>query len=189
MPGKHTFPGFSLLELVLAMAIVAMLVVVALPNVMKLLPKYEQKAFITNVNSYLAEAWQQGLATQKIQKIVFDLANRQVYLEQETDELDPVTQEPIFKPVLMSYAPKRVDWSESFEVRQFFVQGVDELSAHSTKNAVWFFLLPGGMAQEVIINILDTKNPPAGQDGRTFSLVLNPYTVQFKAYVDFQNPS
>ncbi len=182
-------PGFSIVELVFVMAIIGLIAAVAIPNLFKRRPLYEQKAFVTSLNAFMAEAWQRGLTTQKIQKVVFDLSERKVQLEQETNKLDPQGGK-VFTPVVVQYAPAAPSWPQTFEIQQFFVQGADELSSRtSTKNAVWFFVLPGGLAQEVIINMVDTKTQNDRDEGKKTGLVLNPFTVQFKTYDEFQSPA
>lgn len=182
-------PGFSLTELVFAMAIVGLMVAIAIPNLFKRKPLYEQKAFVTSLNAFMAEAWQRGLTTQKIQKIVFDIPQRRVLLEQETNQQDPQGGVQ-FAPVVVQYAPAAPSWPEAFEIQQFFVQGADELSSSTrTTNAVWFFVLPGGLAQEVIINMVDTTSQTDLDEGKKVGLVLNPFTVQFKTYDEFQSPA
>jgi prepilin-type N-terminal cleavage/methylation domain-containing protein len=188
-PCNKTRPGFSLTELVFAMAILGLMVAIAIPNLFKRKPLYEQKAFVTSLNAFMAEAWQRGLTTQKIQKIVFDIPQRKVFLEQETNHQDPQGN-PQFAPVVVQYAPAAPSWPETFEIQQFFVQGADELSSRtSTKHTVWFFVLPGGLAQEVIINMVDIKTQTDLDDGKKIGLVLNPFTVQFKMYDEFQSPA
>jgi hypothetical protein len=57
----------------------------------------------------------------------------------------------------------------------------------SKTEEMWFYVIPGGMAQDVIINFIDTKdlynNAP-----RSVGLVLNPFSAQFKIYDTFQKP-
>ena len=172
----------------MVMAIVAVVATVALPNLMQRMPSYERKALVTRLNACMAQVWQQGLVSQKIQRVTFDIQKRTLVLEQETDQVDPVTQQPVYKEVLAQYAG-RVTWPQTFVIKQFFVQGFDELTSQQKTDKIWFYLLPAGMAQEVVINLVDTKNAPADQEGKKMSLVLNPFTVQFKTYDDFQSPA
>lgn len=172
-------------------AILGILTAVAIPNLFSRKPFYEQKAFVTSLNAFMAEAWQRGLTSQKIQKVGFDLQQRKVLLEQETNQLD-TNGVYTFTPVVVHYAPAAPSWPESFDIQQFFVQGVDELSSQGKQrqaHTIWFFLLPGGLAQEVVINMLDTKNKGHDHEGKKSSLVLNPFTVQFKTYDEFQTPA
>jgi prepilin-type N-terminal cleavage/methylation domain-containing protein len=182
-------PGFSIVELVFAMVIMGLMLAVAIPNLFQRKPFYEQKAFVTALNAFMAEAWQRGLMTQKLQKIVFDLPQRKVFLEQETNQPDPQGGVQ-FAPVVVQYAPVAPSWPEAFEIQQFFIQGADELlSRTSTKHTIWFFVLPGGLAQEVVINMVDTRTQSDRNEGKKIGLVLNPFTVQFKTYDEFQTPA
>ncbi len=173
-------------------AIVGVMSMIVAPNLFKRRPMYEQKAFVTSLNAFLAEAWQRGLTTQKVQKISFDLNQRKVMLEQETDQRDAQGGQ-VFAPVVVEYAPAQPSWPHDWEIRQFFVQGADEIasqtSQHRTADMVWFFILPGGLSQEVIMNMVYIKDKQSGLEGKKNGLVLNPFTVQFKTYDEFQNPA
>lgn len=192
MLGKTTRPGFSFLQLIFVVAIVGVMSAIVIPNLFKQRPLYEQKAFVTHLNAFLAEAWQRGLITQKVQKIVFDLAQQKVILEQESDQCG-AQGASVFTPVVVEYAPAHPSWPHDWEIRQFFVQGADEMASqtnqHRTANMVWFFILPGGLSQEVIINMVYIKDKQSGLEGKKNGLVLNPFTVQFKTYDEFQNPA
>lgn len=192
MLGKTTRPGFSFLQLVFVVAIVGVMSMTVIPNLFKRRPLYEQKAFVTTLNAFMAEAWQRGLTTQKVQKIIFNLQQRKVSLEQETDQRDAQGNR-VFAPVVVEYAPAAPSWLEQWEIRQFFVQGADEIASQSQQNrmadGVWFFVLPGGLSQEVIINMVYMHDKHSGQEGKRNGLVLNPFTVQFKTYDEFQSPA
>lgn len=184
----NTRPGFSFTQLIFVVAIIGVMSVVVIPNLFKRTPFYKQKVFVTSLNAFMAEAWQRGLTTQRIQKIVFDLNQRKVMLEQETDQHE---KQP-FVPVTVEYAPAAPSWPEEWEVRQFFVQGTDLMASQANQrhtDTVWFFVLPGGLAQEVIINMVYLANKQTDFEGKKNALVLNPFTVQFKVYDEFQNPA
>ena len=46
--------------------------------------------------------------------------------------------------------------------------------------------MPDGMAQDVIINLVDTKDFLPDESARPVGLVLNPFSVQLKEYDTFQ---
>ncbi len=185
----NTSPGFSLLQIVIAIAILGIVAAVALPNFTRRMPGYERKAFVTQLNALMAEAWQQGLQSQKLQKIVCDLNKRELFVEQQVKEDDK--GEPVFARSTTPYTKTAVIWPKSLQIRQLFIQGFDELNAQASQrktDQIWFFMVPDGLSQEVIMNMLSVNDGQADDQGKQIGLVLNPFTSQFKVYDEFQNP-
>lgn len=184
-------PGFGLLEILIALAILGALASIAVPNYMQQQASYERKKFVTSLNALMSEVFQQTLINEKIERVKFDFKKRSITMEQEDDRYDEDGNK-LFKPVLLHYVDTKYRWPETFEFKQFFVKRQDEIAVrgvHGDTNEVWFYVMPSGMAQEVIINILDTQDEAVHKDGTEMSLVLNPFTLQFREYHDFQIPS
>ena len=79
----------------------------------------------------------------------------------------------------------------SFSFKQFFVEGYDEIGKYGVGKkleSLWFFIVPDGLSQSVIINIVNKKEKGTAERFRPIGLVLNPFMVQFKAYDTFQKP-
>ena len=55
-----------------------------------------------------------------------------------------------------------------------------------TTQRVWFYLMPQGLAQSVVINMIDRSDTTKVPKGQPVGLVLNPLSVQFRAYNAFQ---
>jgi type II secretory pathway pseudopilin PulG len=188
-PGNK--PGFGILEIVIGIALLAVLGSIIVPNYMQQQAGYEQKKFVTGLNAIMSEAWQRALMSEKIERIKFDFKTRTISVEQEIDQLDK-DGNPEFEPIVLYYADNNYQWSESFDFKQFFINQEDEMAArgaYGTTDDAWFYVMPSGMAQPVIINFFDTKNATVDSDGKEISLVLNPFTIQFRVYNDFQIPS
>ncbi len=189
MPGNC--PGFGLLEIVIAIALFAVLGSLVVPNYLRQQAGYEQKKFVTGLNAVMSEVWQRALTSGKIEKVKFDFNARVITVEQQTETKDK-DGKPEFEPIVLHYAQNKLSWPETFVFRQFFINREDEMAARGpggTTNDAWFFVMPSGMAQEVIINVVDTKQMGPDQEGKELGLVLNPFTVQYKVYDEFQYPS
>jgi hypothetical protein len=72
-------------------------------------------------------------------------------------------------------------------IKQFFIEGFDMMAkfGRSKSKSVWFYIMPEGMVQSVVINFVDTKDTQDNQPP-SFGLILNPFTAQCKIYDTFQ---
>lgn len=188
-PGNQS--GFGILEVVIGIAILALLSSMVVPNYMKQQAGYERKKFVTGLNAIMSEVWQRALMSEKIERVGFNFKTRIVSVSQATDRFDK-DGNPEFDPITLHYADNNFYIPESFDFKQFYINQEDEMAArgaHGTTDDVWFYVMPSGMAQSVIINFFDTKDAKVDTDGKEVSLVLNPFTIQFRVYHDFQIPS
>ena len=178
--------GVGLLELVIAIAILGLVATVTIPRFFKSSPQQDRKTFVHALNAIVTQAWVNTLTTATLQKIIVDPINHFIWLEQKTGEGDSFTLVP-----LHSFKGK-YRYSDSIDIRGIYVEGVDEIGRHgaeSTVHDIWFFIMPGGIAQEVIINAIDTKDQRFSIDGKEFSLLLNPVKVHFEEHDAFIKPS
>ncbi len=183
-------PGFSLIEIIIALALVGLLMAITVPNLLGRRVVQERKAFASELNTVMSEVWLRGLENNILHKITFDLEHRKIEVSQQTDTLD-AEKKPIFAPVALHFASNSYTWPETFEIQQLYVQGVDEIAAgglsRKTEN-IWFFMMPDGTTQEVIINIVDQPENQSEKDAKQISIVLNPFTAQCVMYDTFQKP-
>ncbi len=93
-----------------------------------------------------------------------------------------------FTPVTGSYITSEISIPESLEVKSAFIEGKDVLARIVKEKAeFYFFLVPEGLAQDVIINLVDKKEVYNGKPEQV-GLVLNPFSAQLRAYDSFQKP-
>lgn len=179
--------GFGLLEIMVAIGLIGMVMAAIVPNYQRRIPRAQRENFINSLDNLAQFARQHALRTQKIHKVFFDITNRRAWIEQQAAVKDS-KGEPVFVPVKSASIRAVCNWEPHFVFQNFIIEGVDELSAYGggrSTQEVWFFIVPDGLAQEVIINIADTKDTVKGKS-RQIGLVLNPFTAQYKVYDAYQ---
>lgn len=178
-----TKAGFTLLELLVAMALFGFLATMLVPNLRS--PGYERRQFIGKLNALTRFAWQNAIITDKIHKIQFDFTKEHVsvQIEQGRDSAG----ERIFGPLKQALIRTSFTIPTHIAIKNFFIEGFDEMSRFVGRKTAeaWFYIVPDGLAQEVVINFFDMKDIIA-EKARPVGLVLNPFSAQFKEYGSFQ---
>lgn len=178
-----------MLELLVAIAIIGAVAAIVVPNIRTRGGAAQRQEFIAQINALTKFAWQNAVVSHKIQRVEFDFEKRKIEVTQATGEKD-MAGERLFGPVARAYIKTSVIIPSHFECKNFFVEGFDEMGRRTATStaAVWFYVVPEGLAQSVIINILDIKDRPKTGKAYEVSLVLNPFSAQFEVYDAFTQP-
>jgi len=180
-----TNKGFTLIELLAAIAIIGLLAAIIVPNIGKRSPKESRAKTLAKLNGMVQLAWRNAIVTNKIHSIKFNLKDGAISVEIATGKYKK--GEPTFKPLDRSYISTEMAWPNNLEVKQFIIEGKDEIKIRGrTDISSWFYIMPDGLAQDVIVNFIDTKDLQPDEQPKTFGLVLNPFNAQFKVYDTFQ---
>jgi type II secretory pathway pseudopilin PulG len=178
--------GFSLLQIVIAIFIIGLLMTIVIPNLRPRIPRHEREQFVAQLNSLMQFAWQQAVITHKKHAITFNFERRTIAVLEETDQKKQ-DGTPVFRPVKGQFMRSLITWPENLQIKEFFLEGDDLLKKFVGRatGEVDIYLVPEGLAQDVIINMIDTKEKVGGRP-KQMGLVLNPFSAQFKVYGTFQ---
>lgn len=164
--------GFLLAELLIALVIIGLLGTVMIPNFQRQQKGYERKQFIEQLNAITLNGWKNALLTGKQHRVVFDITNKKIQLEQQQTTADKQSF------VLSSnYTLNTIAIPKTITCTNFYIGDKDEMASYQFGSAtqLWFFIMPDGLTQQIRINCVDT----AERKHLSFSLVLNPFTAQF----------
>lgn len=177
--------GFSLLEILIAITIMALMAVLIVPQLGNKSGKPQELAFVAQLNRLMQTAWQQALFTGHIHKVLFDFKQRTISLEEQQAGTKGATALP-FVPVSGIIDDTHMQLPEQFIVKNFFIDRQDEMRRGNRINA-YFFVMPSGTTQPVIINIAHSLTDQK-QPAPVFGLVLNPFSAQFEYIDEPQHP-
>lgn len=186
--GMNNKSGFTLIEIMVALVLIGILATFVVPNLQRSVPSYERKKFISHLNALFGLAWQNAVVSRAVHKVSFDFGKKKVSIAAATDAQ---TREgkPVFKPMQSPYLKTSLDIPDNLQIKNFFIEGFDELSRYAGGTATaesWFYIVPEGLTQPIIINLIDTKELLGDGKPEPVGLVLNPFTAQLKEYDTFQ---
>lgn len=170
--------GFTLLELIVAIAIIGVMATIFVPRLRS--PAAQPIDQLSQKISALTKlGYEQAISTGKVHRIIFKFKeDAAVQLEMGGDEKTSLGDMKFYPVASIGSLPTRITWDPRFVVKNFYIKGFDE----ATHTQMWFYLLPEGISQEIVINIRDE------QAGATRGMVLNPFTVQWAVYDTPQKP-
>jgi len=178
--------GFSLLELLVAIAILGLLATVVIPNLTTSKPKEEREKFIASLNSLVGFAWQNAIMTKKAQKVEFHFGKKIINLFETTGQTDKYGKLS-WQPIKRAYIKTLLKIPEQLELKNFYVEMKDLSGTIGKTGEGWFFISPGGISQEVVLNFFDSKDKIRTKK-RPIGLVINPFSAQFEVYDEFKRP-
>lgn len=180
--------GFSLIEIMVVIGLIAALATMIVPAFVNLIPRSERKQFIARLNELTTFAWRQAVATDQVHMVFFNFKTKRITvssIKNNEKELGPFG-EPKGQPVRGAYLKTSLAIPAGIKIDQLLIEGVDTLERKVKDSAqAWFFIMPNGLAQNVIINMYDTKDKVAGKY-RKAGLVLNPFSAQFSVYDEYK---
>lgn len=165
--------GFTLIELMIVLAILGLVSALVLPNFLKKSASKQRKTCIEQLNGLLHVAWQQSVTQARPYKIVFDFEKKMVTLSQGI--FSDTKKEYEYKPFNMTHLITSIRLPDEIRIKRFIVDGFDEMSRFmgGATTESWFFINNRGIAQQATIVITQNDMP-----GTEFIYDIHPFTGQ-----------
>jgi prepilin-type N-terminal cleavage/methylation domain-containing protein len=177
-----TRSGFSLLELVVVITILGIVAVAVTPLFRGRESQLRTKDFVAKLNLLMQTSWQQALTSGKVQRVQCYLKDKKIELEEQKE-----VGSKDFAPFAHEFLTTQLEIPQTYYFKNFYIKGVDEMRK-GKRVSVHFYITPSGLAQNVIINIIDQNDDLEKDESEQFGLVLNPFSAQFEYYDTFQKP-
>lgn len=184
----HKKLGFSLIEILVAVAIIGLLATIVVPNLRRSKAKDASDKFISELNSLTGFALQNAIKTKKMHQIFFNFAagKRDVSVNIATEK-DKYGKDQ-YVPVTKAYTKTNIKMTDNLELKNFYVGNKDEAGKllYGKGGDVYFFV-GDGICQAIVINYLLAEDK-YDRKKKELGLVLNPFCAQFEAFNEFKKP-
>jgi len=181
--------GFTFIELIIVIALIGVMAILVMPNFRGDKLAQARQTQVDKLNLLLSTAQYSAITAGKINRVVFDLKLAKVRIEELSAQKDSLGQD-LYAPLQIDYNETSLDWDQNFSIKEIFINNQNSIFSDEANSAkVWFYIVPDGNAQSVKINFVDLTEIEKNQELSEYSLVLNPFTVQFKLYDVFQKPN
>jgi len=176
--------GISFIEILVVLLLISIMTSFVIPRMFTNRAGMTKKRFFSDFSTLIADTVFQSIITKKVHQIFFDFDHHQVIVKQHNPKIDEKKKEAQFEAVPKNIFNSKIVFPEEFKVRNFFIEKNDEIKAGSKTNNAWFYIMPDGTSQPVIINIDDDSD---GQEAK-FSISINPFYSQATLHDTFQKP-
>jgi hypothetical protein len=127
-----------------------------------------------------------SIVQQKIHQIYFDIKEEAIQMRIHDTKSIEASLHKQFTEVKDSEYLTHIPFLKHFKIKNFFINGADEVVSGTALQDVLFYIMPDGTSQPVVVNIVH-ENDDAAQDNN-FSFVINPFYARMSVYETFQTP-
>lgn len=171
--------GFSILEVMIMLALIGIMGAVVAPNLSRFFKKQERDEFVSRFEELVHRTRQQALLTGKVHQLFFDMRNKKIISKVYDESLQDQDRHDRFSESDV----RSMNIDSGFALQNFYLQGKDEVSAGATLNEVWFYIMSDGSSQDVVINFTYGEEAE-----RKLGIKINPFYARVFVYDAFQIP-
>ncbi len=179
---KHTATGFSFIEILVALLLLSIFASFVVPRIFGNRKGVTKKQFFSDFSHVISDTLYQAITTKKIHQVFFDFNNREISVKIYHTDSSETDKHKQFKKVPPGNFHSSLIIPEQLTIQNFSINGTDAMAAGKTTNDAWFYIMPDGTSQAVIMNIQDEQEESPHD---RFSIVINPFYSQVKLHDAF----
>lgn len=175
-------PGISFIEILVLLLLISIATSMVIPRFITNRPGMAQKNFFAEFSTLVADTTYQAIVSKKVHQILFDFDHHKIVVKKHQPMPDEPNKHKQFTQVPKDIFHSQISLPNQFTVRNFVVQGNDEMKSGMTMHDAWFYIMPDGTSQPTTINIEDDTQDTTA----LFSITINPFYSQATLHDTFQ---
>ncbi|MDP3787782.1 MAG: type II secretion system protein [Candidatus Chromulinivorax sp.] len=179
--------GFSLLELTVVFAVIALLGAFVVPNLFRAKQGIQRKEFVASFESLLKDAVLRSILENKMHQIFIDITHEVIQTREYNAQSIETREHLKFARVLDADYLTEIKFPKRFAIQDFFINGIQEFHPGTETFDVGFYVMPDGTSQAIIANLIDQDEDGIDPEVK-FSFVINPFYARMSVYETFQTP-
>ncbi|MBP6870277.1 type II secretion system protein [Candidatus Babeliales bacterium] len=179
--------GFSLLEMTIVLALIGLLGAFVVPNLFKNNRGTQRKEFLASFETLLKDTVLRSVVENKMHQFYIDIEHEIMQIREYDPKSIETNQHKKFKKVEDVEFRTEAQFLKRYSIHNFFINGIDEVTAGNAMLDVFFYVMPDGTSQAVVINFVDQDSDGVEKDVRV-SVVINPFYARMSVYETFQTP-
>jgi prepilin-type N-terminal cleavage/methylation domain-containing protein len=185
MHKRSAQPGFSLLELIVVFALIGLLGAFVVPNLFRTKQGAARKEFLTQFEALLKDAVLRSITESKMHQIFIDLEHEKIQTRIfEKNSIESNHHKKFVRLMDAQYLTE-INFPKRFIMKDFFINGVQELVPGNMVLDVVFYVMPDGTSQAIVANVIEEDVDGIAPDTK-FSFVINPFYARMSVHETFQ---
>jgi prepilin-type N-terminal cleavage/methylation domain-containing protein len=184
---KSAQPGYNFLELMIVLALIGLLGAFVVPNLFRTKSGSERKEFLTSLETLVKDAVLRSIVENKMHQIYIDIVHEAIQTRIYDEQSIEMNKHKKFIALQDSEYTTEIKFLNRFKIKNFFIDGVEELVSGTATLDVMFYIMPDGTSQAIVANLVDQDVDGLAPDVN-FSFVINPFYARMTSYDAFQTP-
>ncbi len=181
---KNNKAGISFIEVLVVLLLMSLIMSFAVPRFLSSQQGRAKKQFFAEFAVLVSDTMYQAVISKKIHQIFWDLNHHEILVKIYDEHSSEQGKHKKFKAIAPGIFHSKIKFPENFLIRNFFIQGKDEMEAGVTKYTLWSYIMPDGTSQQLLINIQDENEEKNNQ----FAIKVNPFYSQASLHDTFEKP-
>lgn len=184
---KTLQPGFNFVELMIVLALIGLLGAFVVPNLFRTKQGVERKEFLALFETLLKDALLRSIVENKMHQVYIDIVNQVIQTRIYDEKSIETTQYKKFIRLQDKDYLTEIKFLKQFKIKNFFINGIEELAPGTTTLDLMFYIMPDGTSQAIVANLIDQDEDSLTPDVN-FCFVINPFYARMTNYDAFQTP-